>query len=49
MVYKLRHERELEIPIIYKEIEKDFIIKLKKEFEIGRNCNERNKDKNTKL
>ena len=31
MVYKLRHDKEIEIPKIYKEIEKDFIIKLKKQ------------------
>ena len=31
MVYKLRHDQEIEIPKIYKEIEKDFIIKLKKQ------------------
>ena len=30
MVYKLRHEEEIEIQKIYKEIEKDFIEKLKK-------------------
>ena len=30
MVYKLRHESEIEIPKIYKEIEKDFILKLRK-------------------
>ena len=30
MVYKLRHEKDLEIQKIYKEIEKDFISKLKK-------------------
>lgn len=29
MVYKLRHEKEIEIQKIYKEIEKDFIVKLK--------------------
>jgi len=31
MVYKLRHDKEIEIPKIYKEIEKDFIIKLKRQ------------------
>jgi len=30
MVYKLRHDKEIEISKIYKEIEKDFIVKLKK-------------------
>ena len=30
MVYKLRNEEEVEIPKIYKEIEKGFIAKLKK-------------------
>lgn len=30
MVYKLRHEEEIEIQKIYKELESDFIIKLKK-------------------
>ena len=32
MVYKLRHDEDLEIQKIYKEIEKSFIIKLKRFF-----------------
>lgn len=35
MVYKLRHEEEIEIQKIYREIEKDFIVKLKCEDKKG--------------